>query len=103
MDEAFRPLPELLPELLPLAEPISTADGTIRTVITGCTVQTPVELDLTVTGGSVVIGGAPPLYHLETSETPVFHSLRLVVESAEAAEASPAYIASGTGPGGVAP
>ncbi|MFT3877537.1 MAG: hypothetical protein QM708_14120 [Propioniciclava sp.] len=83
MDEAFIPLHRLLPALLPLSPPIEDAARGIRQTITACEVTTPIELDLTVTGGQVQIGAAPPLYHLETSLAPVLHAVRIVVVTGE--------------------
>jgi len=46
-------------------------------------VETPIELDLRSSDGSVnAIGGAPPLYRVETTIMPVFHTLRLTLVSA---------------------
>ncbi|WP_137846504.1 hypothetical protein [Microbacterium sp. 2FI] len=86
MDEAFLALHTLLPDLLPLTEPLHDELAGVRQIITGCEVETPIELDLTMRTGSdgrerVEIGAAPPLYHLEVSELPVFHAVRIVVTS----------------------
>lgn len=81
MDEAFLSLHELLPTLLPITAPIGSTELGILTTITGCEVQTPLELDIVLNGTGLEIGGAPPLYHLETSQLPVLHSIRIVVVS----------------------
>lgn len=81
MDEAFLPLHELLPTLLPVTAPIGSTEMGILTTITGCEVQTPLELDILLNGTNMEIGGAPPLYHLETSQLPVLHSIRIIVVS----------------------
>lgn len=83
MDEAFLPMHRLLPSLLPLTAPIEHAGLGIRQTITGCDVTTPIELDLTVGDEGVVIGAAPPLYHLETSELPVLHTVRVIVTTGD--------------------
>jgi len=85
MDEAFVPLHRLLPDLLPLTAVIEDEELGVRQIVTGCEVDTPIELDLVVgsgsTAGTVQIGAAPPLYHLETSDLPVFHRVRITVTS----------------------
>jgi hypothetical protein len=81
MDEAFLPLHELLLTILPLTAPIGSTEAGILTTVTGCEVATPMELDILVNGTRVEIGGAPPLYHLETSQQPVLHSIRVVIVS----------------------
>lgn len=86
MDEAFLPLHALLPDLLPIGDVLYDEVTGIRQIVTGCEVGTPIELDLSVRtrsdgGTDVQIGAVPPLYHLETSQLPVFHAVRLVVTS----------------------
>jgi len=82
VDEAFLPLAELVPGLLPSLPDIYAAfdDETgVRTQIMGYDVTSPIELDVAVRpDGSVAIGGAPPLYHLDTSTPPVLHGLHVV-------------------------
>lgn len=84
MDEAFLPLATLLPELLPRVPDLHDEDAGVRSYVTGYDVTTPVELDIEVAAdGTVRLGGAPPLYHLETSTLPVLHSVRIVAEREE--------------------
>ena len=79
VDEAFLPLAELLPQLLPVLPDLYDANAGVRSRITGLDVQTPVELDIVVdAGGGVRLGGTPPIYHVQTSTLPVFHTIRLV-------------------------
>jgi hypothetical protein len=43
-------------------------------------VETPIELDLRSSAGGVnALGSAPPLYRVETTIMPVFHTLRLTL------------------------
>lgn len=82
MDEAFMALHQLLPNLLPLVEPIEHAELGIRQTVTGCFVETPIEIDIVVgADGTVGIGATPPLYHVMTSDLPVFHTIRVLVTS----------------------
>jgi hypothetical protein len=82
VDEAFLPFAELLPAMLPNLPDLHAEwdPGTgVRTRITGYDVTSPVELDIAVAAdGTVQVGGAPPLYHLDTSTFPVLHGLRVV-------------------------
>lgn len=77
MDEAFVPLHQLVPALLPLLPDLVDEEAGTRTRVTGYEVSTPLELDVTLEGGEVRIGSAPPLYHLETSVLPVLHQVRI--------------------------
>lgn len=79
MDEAFRALPILLPDLLPEIPDLIDVEAGVRSRVTGYELETPVELSIEIgPDGAVEIGGAPPLYHLETSTQPVLHAIRLV-------------------------
>lgn len=79
MDESFLPLSELLPGLLPALPDLYDPEAGVRSRVTGLDVETPVELDIAVDAeGFVRLGGTPPIYHVETSTLPVFHTIRLV-------------------------
>jgi uncharacterized protein YwlG (UPF0340 family) len=78
MDEAFLPLSTLIPGLLPRMPDLHDVEHGVTSYITGYDVTTPVELDVVVDAAGVHVGSTPPIYHLETSQLPVFHSLRLV-------------------------
>jgi hypothetical protein len=79
VDEAFLPLAELLPALLPAVPDLYDAEAGVRSQVTGCDVETPIELGIDVAAsGAVRLGGAPPLYHVETSTLPVLHRVRIV-------------------------
>lgn len=78
MDEAFLPLAELVPGLLPHLPLLVDEDAGVRAWVDALEVETPVELGIDVgPDGRVTLGGAPPLYHVETSELPVLHRVRL--------------------------
>lgn len=79
VDDAFLPLAELLAELLPQLPDLIDPDAGVRSRVTGIQIETPVELDISVQpDGAVRLGGTPPIYHVETSTLPVFHTIRLV-------------------------
>lgn len=81
LDEAFLPLHELVPLLLPDLPDLVDEEAGVRSRVTAVELETPVELDVVLDdAGRAVLGGAPPLYHLETSWLPVLHQLRLTAE-----------------------
>jgi hypothetical protein len=79
LDEAFLSLDELVPLLLPDLPDLVDEEAGVRSRVIGYDVTTPVELDIVVDEqGRVRLGGTPPIYHVDTSTLPVFHSVRLV-------------------------
>lgn len=83
LDEAFLPFVELISELSDLEGRVADVfdDGQVSMEIEKAEMGLPVELDILVDdSGQVTLGGVPPLYHLETSFTPVFHQLTLKLE-----------------------
>lgn len=84
IDEAFVPVGELVPLLLPDLPDLVDEVAGVRSTVTGLEVETPVELDVVVdASGRVVLGGAPPLYHVETSWLPVLHQVRFTAVRGE--------------------
>lgn len=81
MDEAFIPFSELIPQILPVTDPVEDLTLGVRTMVTACVVETPIELDIMWGTHGLAVGSVPPLYHLETSDLPVFHRVRITVES----------------------
>lgn len=84
LDEAFLPFAELVPALIPRLPDLMDEDAGVRSRVVGYEVSTPVELDIVVAAdGRVVIGSTPPIYHVATSDLPVFHQVRLVATREE--------------------
>lgn len=80
MDEAFAPLHRIINGLCPTAE-IRDDDLGMHSYITRVDVEAPVELDITRDAeGLLRIGSTPPIYYVDTSLRPSFHSLRVVRE-----------------------
>jgi hypothetical protein len=79
MDEAFRPLSVIIENLLAFrGEYVDEAAG-VRSYITACEIESPVELDVwRDAAGRLHIGSTPPLYPLMTTVTPVYHRLRFI-------------------------
>lgn len=84
IDEAYVPLNDLLPLLLPDLPDLVDETAGVRSHVTGLEVETPVELDIVVDDtGHVTLGGAPPLYHVQTTWLPVFHQIRFTAVRGE--------------------
>lgn len=63
---------------------IRSEDEGVEMVIHRFSVESPIELDLTVNGdGSVAIGSVPPLYRVETTYRPSYHQVRFSAELAD--------------------
>jgi len=78
LDEAFLPFAEIVRHLCLVGEPISDASAGVSSVIEECSVELPVELDVTRDAdGRLQIGSAPPLYYVDTTFRPSFHRLKL--------------------------
>jgi hypothetical protein len=76
MDEAFNPFSNILSRLTTLDGNLVDPDAGVRTYITGVSIDTPLELDVSRdAGGRLSIGTTPPLYCLMTSAPPVYHRL----------------------------
>ena len=71
MDEAFLPVHRCSQGWLPAEAEFDDPDAGVRSCITGCEIETPVELDVTRDGdGRLRIGATPPLYWVDTSIGP---------------------------------
>jgi hypothetical protein len=77
MDEAFLPLGEVLRNLLSFAGEVRDDDAGVRTHVTRCEIETPVELDVSWDAdGRLRVGSVPPLYYVDTTFRPSFHRVR---------------------------
>jgi hypothetical protein len=85
MDEAFLPFNELLSKMSSIDGEIYDVEEGIRLEIDHFVIETPVELYI-VTGddGKVEIGTVPPLYPVETSFQPSYHTIRFTSEKYQA-------------------
>ena len=80
MDEAFVPLHQLILGMAAGGD-FRTADGGIHMYIHRFTVETPIELDLSVRDdGTIAIGSVPPLYRISTSLRPSYHRVEFTAE-----------------------
>ena len=86
MDEAFVPLHEMVLGMAATGDIRSDEHG-IHMYVERLGVESPIELDLTVrSDGSVEIGSVPPLYRVDTSVLPSFHTIRFTAELTGGAE-----------------
>lgn len=84
IDEAFMPFREIVVGLLAFRGEIADDARGIRSVIYGCDVDSPVELDISRNeAGELQIGTTPPLYRVDTSLQPSWHRLRITAELEE--------------------
>jgi len=78
MDEAFLGFSDALADMLDIPGDIVHEEAGVRSHITECTIELPIELDVTRDdSGALVLGSAPPLYYVDTSYRPSYHRLRV--------------------------
>lgn len=81
IDEAYARFSENLTAFGDLTGTFMDETGEQGVHATRIEVETPVEMDVCVQDdGSIFLGFAPPLYRIETSILPVFHTLHLTLE-----------------------
>lgn len=86
LDEAFTELSAMIDDMLRFRSPIVDSDAGVRSMITAYEIETPIELDVVVdVDGAVRLGSIPPLYRVDTSFRPSFHSVRFRAELNEEA------------------
>lgn len=77
IDEAFLPFREILTRMLAFDGVIENDSAGVRSEIVECSIDSPVELDVTRDeAGNLQIGTVPPLYDVDTTIRPAFHRLR---------------------------
>jgi len=81
MDESFLPFNEIIEKLLSIEGEIYDDNNGIHSYIYEFEVGTPVELDvLRDENGQLKLGSIPPLYRVETSFRPSYHSITFKAE-----------------------
>jgi hypothetical protein len=81
MDAAFLPFNEMLDKILDIDGELYTPDNGIHSYVYELDLTTPIELDILVDeNGKVSLGIIPPLYRVETSFRPSYHSLTFTAE-----------------------
>jgi hypothetical protein len=90
MDPAFIPFADALAEMLAFRGEIVDEEAGVRSRITQCTVELPIELDISRDeSGALVLGSAPPIYYVDTSYRPSYHRIRVTAVHDAAATAPP--------------
>lgn len=81
MDESFLPFNEIIEKFLSIEGEIYDDNNGIHSYIYEFEVGTPVELDvLRDENGQLKLGSIPPLYRVETSFRPSYHSITFKAE-----------------------
>jgi hypothetical protein len=80
MDDAFKPLSQIVEGLVPLTSGFFDEEAGVHTYVTSYEVETPIELDVSQgQANELRIGSTPPLYPLMTTVSPVFHRLKFTL------------------------
>jgi hypothetical protein len=83
VDEAFIPLHRMVVEMAAHGD-IRDDDLGIHMYVDRLTVETPIELDVSVRDdGTVAIGSVPPLYRVATTLRPSYHRIEFRAELTE--------------------
>jgi len=81
IDEAMMSFEEMVNELVEPVDEIVDEDNGVLMGISNISLDMPIQLDVVIDeNGKVQLGATPPLYHLDTSFTPVFHQFRFTFE-----------------------
>ncbi|HKK09330.1 MAG TPA: hypothetical protein VJ939_00765 [Bacteroidales bacterium] len=78
IDEAFLKLSDFIQELSEHESKVEGGDYGFNMEVEEIKLGMPIQLDIVVEeDGKIALGGVPPLYYVETSVMPVFHSIKL--------------------------
>lgn len=78
MDPAFLSFADALAEMLDFRGEIVDEEAGVRSRITKCTIELPIELNVSRgDSGELVLGSAPPIYYVDTSYRPSYHRIRV--------------------------
>lgn len=81
MDEAFMPFSGIIEQMMAFGGEYVAEEAGVRSYITVCEIESPVELDITRDSeGRLRIGTTPPIYCLQTTVAPSYHRLRFVAK-----------------------
>jgi hypothetical protein len=85
MDQAFLSFSDALAEMLDFRGEIVDEEAGVRSHITQCAIELPIELDVSRDdSGALVLGSAPPLYYVDTSYRPSYHRIRVTATRTDA-------------------
>ena len=84
MEQAFLLFSDTLAQMLDFQGEIVDEEAGVRSHITECTIEMPIELDVSRDeSGALVLGSTPPLYYVNTTFLPSFHRIRLTTTRSE--------------------
>jgi hypothetical protein len=85
MDPAFLPFRDALAQMLDFGGEIVDEEAGVRSQITRCTIELPIEIDLSRDeSGALVLGSAPPIYYVDTTYRPSYHRIRVTATRSDA-------------------
>jgi hypothetical protein len=84
MDQAFLSFRDALADLFDFQGEIIDDEAGVRSHITECTIEMPIELDVSRDeSGKLVLGSTPPMYYVHTTFLPSFHRIRVTATRSE--------------------
>lgn len=87
-DDAYLSFSDALAEMIDLPGELVDEEAGVRSHITECTIELPIELDVSRDeSGRLVLGSAPPLYYVDTSYRPSYHRIRVTAVRTEVTDA----------------
>jgi hypothetical protein len=90
MDPAFLAFSDALADMLDFRGDIVNEGAGVRSYITQCTIELPIELDVSRDdSGALVLGSAPPIYYVDTSYRPSYHRIRVTAMRSDAPTTHP--------------
>jgi hypothetical protein len=85
MDPAFLSFADALAQMFDFPGEIVDEEAGVRSHITQCTIEMPIELDVSRDeSGALVLGSAPPMYYVDTSYRPSYHRIRVTATRSDA-------------------
>jgi hypothetical protein len=87
MDSAFLAFSDALAEMLDIPGDIVDEEAGVRSHITQCTIEMPIELDVSRDeSGALVLGSTPPMYYVDTTYRPSYHRICFTATRTEATD-----------------
>jgi hypothetical protein len=89
IDPAFLPFSTALAKLLDLPGALVDREAGVRSHVDKCTIELPIELDVTRDEDGVLqLGSVPPLYYVDTTYQPAYHRIRFTAIATELSDAA---------------
>jgi hypothetical protein len=88
MDQAYLLFSDALAQMLDFQGEIVDEEAGVRSHISECTIEMPIEVDVSRDeSGALVLGSSPPLYYVNTTFLPSFHRIRVTATRSEVPDA----------------